>query len=66
MNSYDRAARVAAAYLRMTEPIMKMPEGLHAVLAAMPDNAGVKGDVVISVLQYMLVSLKKRCLGNWE
>ena len=45
MNSYDRAARVAAAYLRMTEPIMKMPEGLHAVLAAMPDNAGVKGDV---------------------
>ena len=45
MNSYDRAARVAAAYSRMTEPIMKMPEGLHAVLAAMPDNAGVKGDV---------------------
>lgn len=44
-SSFDRAAKVAAAYLRMTEPIINRPEGLHAVLAAMPDNAGVKGDV---------------------
>lgn len=44
-NSFEKAARVAAAYLRMTEPIISQPEGLHAVLSAMPDSAGVKGDV---------------------
>lgn len=44
-NTFDRAAKVAAAYLRMTEPIFNAPEGLYAVLSAMPDNAGVKGDV---------------------
>ncbi len=43
--SYDRAARVAAAYLKMTEPILHHPEGLYSVLSAMPDSAGVKGDV---------------------
>ena len=44
-NSYDIAAKVAATYLKMKEPIIKLPEGLYAVLSAMPDNAGVKGDV---------------------
>lgn len=44
-NTYDMAAKVAAVYLKMTEPIIKSPDGLYAVLAAMPDNAGVKGDV---------------------
>lgn len=44
-NTYDKAAKVAAAYLRMTEPIIKVPESLYAVLSAMPDSAGVKGDV---------------------
>jgi len=43
--SYDRAARVAAVYLKMTEPIFHHPEGLYTVLSAMPDSAGVKGDV---------------------
>ena len=44
-NLYMRAAKVAAAYIRMTEPIFKKPEGLYAVLSAMPDSAGIKGDV---------------------
>lgn len=44
-NTYERAAKVAAAYLRMTEPIFSRPDGLHVVLSAMPDSAGVKGDV---------------------
>lgn len=44
-NSFEKAARVAAAYIRMTEPIFTQPEGLFAVLSAMPDTAGVKGDV---------------------
>lgn len=44
-NSFDRAARVAASYLKMTEPIINIPGELYAVLSAMPDNAGVKGDV---------------------
>lgn len=44
-NAFDKAAKVAAAYLKMTEPIFSSPKGLHAVLSAMPDSAGVKGDV---------------------
>ena len=43
--SFDRAARVAASYLKMTEPIMNVPGELYAVLSAMPDSAGIKGDV---------------------
>lgn len=44
-NLFDRAAQVAARYLRLAEPIIQNPEGLYAELFAMPDNAGVKGDV---------------------
>lgn len=57
-NNYDRAAKVAAAYLRMTEPIIKKPDGLFAVLSAMPDNAGVKGDV--RDICFVVYSDKKR------
>lgn len=45
VNAFDKAAKVAAAYLRMTEPVFSLPDGLFAVLSAMPDSAGVKGDV---------------------
>ena len=44
-NDYNRAARVAAMYLRMVEPVLKPDKKLYAVLCAMPDTAGTKGDV---------------------
>lgn len=44
-SSFKKASRVAAMYLKMMEPIISHPEGLSAVLSAMPDSAGVKGDV---------------------
>ncbi|MHC1722933.1 MAG: HaeIII family restriction endonuclease [Aminipila sp.] len=44
-NMYNRAARVAVKYLRMVEPILKDSNDIYGVLSAMPDSAGVKGDV---------------------
>lgn len=44
-NMFDRAAKVAARYLRMVEPILQTPGTLYGVLSAMPDTAGIKGDV---------------------
>lgn len=44
-NDYNRAARVAAMYLRMVEPILTPNEKIYGVLRAMPDCAGSKGDV---------------------
>lgn len=44
-NDYNRAARVAARYLSMVEPILKPNKKLYGVLRVMPDRAGVKGDV---------------------
>lgn len=44
-NDFTRAARVAATYLLMVEPILTSDSKLFGVLRAMPDTAGVKGDV---------------------
>lgn len=44
-NDYNRAARVAAMYLRMVEPILTHNDKLYGILRAMPDSAGTKGDV---------------------
>lgn len=44
-NMFDRAAKVAARYLRTVEPILQTPGTLYGVLSAMPDTAGIKGDV---------------------
>jgi DNA (cytosine-5)-methyltransferase 1 len=44
-NDYNRAARVAAKYLRIVEPILNSNDKIYGVLRAMPDNAGAKGDV---------------------
>lgn len=44
-NTYDRAAKAAARYLYMAEPILNYPKGLYSALRIMPDTAGVKGDV---------------------
>lgn len=44
-NDYNRAARVAAVYLRNVEPILSSSENLYGFLRVMPDNAGTKGDV---------------------
>lgn len=45
-NDYNRAARAAAVYLRTVEPIlMAADKKLYAMLLAMPDSAGTKGDV---------------------
>lgn len=44
-NEYNRAAHVAARYLCMVEPILQNPSGLYGVFKAMPDSAGIKGDV---------------------
>lgn len=44
-NEYNRAAHVAARYLCMVEPILQNPKGLYGVFKAMPDSAGIKGDV---------------------
>ena len=71
-NAFDRAAKVAAAYLKMTEPIFSLPEGLHAVISAMPDTAGVKGDVrdvcikVFSEKNKLVKELGISCKNNHE
>ena len=44
-NDYNRAARAAAVYLRMMEPVLMSNDALYGVLNAMPDSAGAKGDV---------------------
>lgn len=44
-NMFDRVAKVDARYLRMVEPILQTPDTLYGVLSAMPDTAGIKGDV---------------------
>lgn len=44
-NDFNRAARVAAHYLSVMEPILQVSNGLQAVLQAMPDTAGIHGDV---------------------
>lgn len=44
-NLFDRAAKVAARYLRAVEPILQTSSTLYGVLRAMPDSAGIKGDV---------------------
>lgn len=44
-NEYNRAAYAAARYLCMVEPILQNPDGLVGVFKAMPDSAGIKGDV---------------------
>jgi len=44
-NMYNRAAKVAARYIRMVEPILKGSNDLYGVICAMPDSAGIKGDV---------------------
>ena len=44
-SDYNKAARVAAKYLSMVEPILHEDKDLYAILRAMPDSAGVKGDV---------------------
>lgn len=45
LNDYNRAARVAAMYLRSVEPILTSNKKVFGVLRAMPDTAGKKGDV---------------------
>uniref|UniRef100_UPI004024F52E HaeIII family restriction endonuclease n=1 Tax=Acetatifactor sp. TaxID=1872090 RepID=UPI004024F52E len=45
LNDYRRAARVAAKYLLKVEPILQENRKLYATLQAMPDSAGIKGDV---------------------
>lgn len=45
LNDYHRAARVAAQYLRMMEPVLSANNNVFGVLRAMPDSAGIKGDV---------------------
>ena len=44
-NNYNRAARVAAMYLKMAEPILTPNKKVFGVLKVMPDTAGAKGDV---------------------
>ena len=44
-NDYNRAARVAAIYLRMVEPILNPNKKVYGTLCAMSDTAGTKGDV---------------------
>ena len=44
-NKYNRAARAAARYLCRVEPILTSHDPVYGVLKAMPDRAGVKGDV---------------------
>lgn len=44
-NDYNRAARVAAMYLRMVEPVLQPDKKVYGILCAMPDTAGTKGDV---------------------
>lgn len=44
-NNYDHAAKVAAEYLKAVEPVLASKKQLYGVLRAMPDSAGVHGDV---------------------
>lgn len=61
-----RAARSGSGLFKNDRTDYEKPEGLHAVLAAMPDNAGVKGDVRDIRITIYASESKKRCLGNWE
>lgn len=45
LNKYNRAARAAARYLCKAEPILRSRSPVYGVLRAMPDRAGIKGDV---------------------
>ncbi len=44
-NRYNRAARAAVRYLCKVEPILRSNGPVYGVLRAMPDRAGIKGDV---------------------
>lgn len=73
-SDYNRAARVAARYLSMVEPILHENDRLYAILRAMPDSAGVKGDVRdVDLSIYVDVEHKKQiskigisCKNNHE
>lgn len=45
VNNFNRAAHVAARYLYKVEPILNCSRDLYGVISAMPDSAGIKGDV---------------------
>lgn len=61
-NDYNRAARVAAMYLRMVEPILTLDERVFGVLRAMPDSSGTKGDVRDIDLKYLKIKITKNPL----
>lgn len=73
-SDYNRAARVAARYLSMVEPILHENDRLYAILRAMPDSAGIKGDVRdVDLSIYVDVEHKKQvseigisCKNNHE
>ncbi len=44
-NNFNRAAYVAARYLYKVEPILNCSKELYGIISAMPDSAGIKGDV---------------------
>ena len=44
-NAYNYAAKVAAAYLRKVEPVLSSKKKLYGELYALPDSAGIMGDV---------------------
>lgn len=45
LNAFNKAARAAVQYLKKVEPILQNSENVFGVLRAMPDSAGIKGDV---------------------
>lgn len=73
-NDYNRAARVAALYLRSVEPILLHNDNIYGILRAMPDAAGIKGDVRdIDFTIYKDISFKEKisdlgisCKNNHE
>ena len=61
-NSYIKAARVAARYLMKVEPVFSQTKDLTAVLRAMPDNAGIKGDV--RDIDFLIYDKKKKIVNE--
>lgn len=61
-NSYIKAARVAARYLMKVEPVFSQTTDLTAVLRAMPDSAGIKGDV--RDIDFLIYDKKKKLVDE--
>lgn len=63
-NDYKRAAKVAACYLKAVEPILIPNKEHYGELYALPDSAGITGDVRDIELKVYVNDEKKQLIGD--